>query len=69
MKTVILTICSNTIHAHIIQGLLENENIPSILHNDISSSMLPYSAGGGVAILVYERDYDKARKIYEATNL
>jgi hypothetical protein len=63
-KTVILTTCDNAMHAHILQGALENEGIPSMLQNELSASVaLQGMIGMGVQILVFEKDLEKAQKI------
>lgn len=40
MKTVRLITCENDAQAHILQGALENEGIPAILHNEITARVL-----------------------------
>lgn len=69
MKTVILATCANSVDAHLLQGLLENEGIKSVIESEIISTMLPDNAIGGVPILVFEKDYIKAREIYERSKL
>jgi hypothetical protein len=65
-KTVVLTTCKNAMHAHILQGALENEGIPSMLQNELSASVaLQGMIDYGVQILVFEKDLDKAKVILE----
>lgn len=65
MKTIRLTTCDDSFQAHLIQGALENEGIPSLLHNDNTSNILRGLTPviSGVDILVYADDYDKAMDI------
>ena len=66
MRTVLLISCDNAIQAHILQGALENEGIPSVLKNEEMGNFFSYNrAIGGVDILVYERDLERAREILE----
>ena len=66
MKTVLLISCDNAIQAHIFQGALENEGIPSVLKNEEMGNFFSYNRViGGVDILVYERDLERAREILE----
>ena len=53
MKTVRLITCENDAQAHILQGALENEGIPAILHNEITARVLNgYIGHLGTDILV-----------------
>ncbi|MCD8167111.1 MAG: DUF2007 domain-containing protein [Bacteroides sp.] len=65
-KTVILMTCRDSVQAHIIQGALENEGIPSILHNEHVVNLLPNMnniMNLGVQILVFESDLERAMDI------
>lgn len=63
-KTVILTTCENAMHAHILQGALENVGIPSMLQNELSASVaIQGMINCGVQILVFEKDLPLAKEI------
>ena len=66
VKTVVLTTCENAMHAHIIQGALANEGIPSMLQNELSASVaLQGFIDCGVRILVFEHDLPQAKKVLD----
>lgn len=61
-KTVVLISCENVIFAHIVQNVLDEFSIPSMIQNDISASVALQGLMG-IQILVFEKDLDKAKKI------
>ena len=67
MRTVRLMTCNDAFQAQIISGALENEGIPSVLHNVNTSYVLrgAISQIAGVDIFVYEADYNRALEILE----
>ena len=67
-KTVRLMVCDDAVQAHIIQGALENEGIPSILHNENTASVLRgfTTTLTGVDIFVFESDLQRARDMVDA---
>lgn len=66
MKTVLLISCNNAMQAHILKGALQNEGIPSVLKNEDLGNFFSFNRSiGGVDILVYERDLERARDILE----
>ena len=70
MKTVRLITCENDAQAHILQGALENEGIPAILHNEITARVLNgYIGHLGIDILVQETDYDRALSLLEENQM
>jgi hypothetical protein len=70
MKTVRLITCENDAQAHILQGALENEGIPAILHNEITARVLNgYIGHLGIDILVQETDYDRALSLLEENRM
>lgn len=63
-KTVELTICKNSWHAHVLQGALENVGIPSMLQNELSASVaLQGMVNAGIQIFVFEKDLERAKEI------
>ena len=64
MRTVRLMTCNDAFQAQIISGALENEGIPSVLHNVNTSYVLrgAISQIAGVDIFVYEADYNRAKR-------
>lgn len=66
MKTIRLMTCDSIPEAHMIKGRLKNEGIECYLKNEESTNVLPMlnnMAGGGVQIMVFERDREKAEQI------
>lgn len=64
MKTVILTTFYNNVQAHMLQDLLKDEGIESMLQGELSSQVLAsYIQGLGIQVLVFDRDYERALEI------
>ena len=56
MKTVILTTFYNNVQAHMLQDLLRNEGIESMLQGELSAQVIAsYIPGLGMQVLVYEK--------------
>lgn len=68
MKTVKLISVGSAFEANIIKGLLENDGIACILHNENSNQFLKGYVMVDVDIFVYEDDYEAARKIVDEHN-
>lgn len=70
-RTVKLITCDDAFRAHLIQGALENEGIPSVIHNENTSSVMRgfVSNLSGVDVLVYEADYRKALDLLEQNQM
>ena len=66
-ELVLLKTFSTDWEAYIAKGVLENEGIPSIVNNDIMSGIYPigFNKLGGVRILVFRRDLERAKKAIE----
>ena len=71
MKTRKLITCNDDFQARLIQGALENEGIPSALHNENTSNVLRgfVSNVSGVDIFVYEDDYERAMALLERNQM
>jgi DNA-directed RNA polymerase subunit RPC12/RpoP len=63
--------CNDATQAHIVQGALENEGIPSMLQNENMSSIYPtcVSTLSGVDLLVYEKDREAALRLLEENGM
>jgi len=65
-----LITCKDSIEAHIIQGMLESNNIPSVLSHENFNDLMPnyYNImGSGVDIHVDEKDFEHAQKLIQET--
>lgn len=53
--------------AYIAKGVLDTEGIPSIINNEIMAGIYPigFNKLGGVRLLVFSRDLERARKAIE----
>ena len=63
MKTVILTTFANNIEAHMLQDILKNEGIESVIQGEISNQVLSALQGFGIQVLVFEEDLERAKAI------
>jgi NADP-dependent alcohol dehydrogenase len=63
MKTVILTTFSNSIEAHMLQDLLKNEGIDSMIQGELTNEVMGALRGFGVQVLVFEEDLKSAEAI------
>ncbi|MDE5567709.1 MAG: DUF2007 domain-containing protein [Muribaculaceae bacterium] len=57
--------------AHMAQGLLAEQEIPSTLDNEIFASLYPigFNTIGGINLRVFRRDADRARDIISKSQL
>ena len=63
MKTAILTTFANNIEAHMLQDILKNEGIESVIQGEISNQVLSALQGFGIQVLVFEKDLERAKAI------
>lgn len=63
MKTVILTSFTNNVQAHILQDILKDEGITSMLQGEMTNQVLSPLANLGIQILVFEDDLERAKEI------
>ena len=63
MKTITLTTFTDNVQAHMLQDLLKNEGINSILQGELTNQVLSPLANIGIQILVFENDFEKAQAI------
>lgn len=57
--------------AHMAKGILDEHDIPSVLDNEIFSSLYPigFNSIGGINLRVFRRDLERARKIIGESKL
>ena len=67
MKTVILTSFKSDVRAHMLQDLLKNEGIESMLQGEYTAQVLAYIPGMEIKVLVFEKDYAQAFEILKAS--
>ena len=67
MKTVILTSFKSDVRAHMLQDLLKNEGIESMLQGEYTAQVLAYIPGMEIKVLVFEKDYVRAFEILKAS--
>ena len=67
MKTVILTTFKTDVRAHMLQDLLKNEGIESMLQGEYTAQVLAYIPGMDIQVLVFENDYDRALEILKTS--
>ena len=63
MRTVTLTSFTDTIQAHMLQDILKNEGIDSMLQGELSNQLMSYIRGIEVNVLVFEKDLKRATAI------
>lgn len=63
MKTVILTTFRSDVRAHMLQDILKNEGIESMLQGEFTAQVLSYIPGMDIQVLVFEKDYERALEI------
>ena len=63
MKTVILTTFANTVQAHMMQDILKNAGIDSMLQGEMTNQVLSPLANLGIQILVFEDKLEQAKEI------
>lgn len=63
MKTVILTSFTNNVQAHMMQDILKDEGITSMLQGEMTNQVLSPLANLGIQVLVFEDDLERAKEI------
>lgn len=63
MMTVTLTTFANSIEAHMLQDLLKNEGIESMLQGETTNQVLSPILNIGIQVLVFEKDLPEAQLI------
>ena len=63
MKTVTLTSFRDNVQAHMLQDILKNEGIESIVHSQLTNQVLSPLYNIGIDVLVSEDDLERAQAI------
>jgi NADP-dependent alcohol dehydrogenase len=63
MKTVILTTFTNNVQAHMMQDILKEAGIDSILQGEMANQVLSPLANLGIQVLVFEDKFEQAKDI------
>ena len=63
MKTVILTTFTNNVQAHMMQDILKEAGIDSILQGEMANQVLSPLANLGIQVLVFEDKLEQAKDI------
>ena len=63
MRTVTLTSFTDSIQAHMLQDILKNEGIDSMLQGELSNQLMSYIRGIEVNVLVFEKYLKRATAI------
>ena len=63
MKTVILTTFANNVQAHMMQDILKNAGIDSMLQGEMTNQVLSPLANLGIQILVFEDKLEQAKEL------
>lgn len=63
MRTVTLASFTDNVQAHILQDILKEEGIESILQGELSTQVLSYIHGIDTRILVFEKDLERAKAV------
>lgn len=62
-KIVVFGSYSNSTDAYLIKGILNENNIPCFVGNEIFNNLYPADIGGGITLHVFERDVEEAQRI------
>ena len=63
MKTVTLTTCKDNVQAHMLQDILKNEGIESMLQGELANQVMSPLYNLQVQVLVFEDDLERAEAI------
>ena len=63
MKTVILTTFTNNVQAHMMQDILKNAEIDSMLSGEMTNQVLSPLANIGIQLLVFEDKLEQAKEL------
>ena len=63
MKTVTLTTFANSVQAHMLQDILNEAGIESMLQGEVTNQVLAPIGNIGVQVLVFENDLERAKTI------
>ena len=63
MKTVRLTSFQNNVQAHMLQDILNDQGIESMLQGELTNQVLSPLTNIGIEVLVFENDLERAQTI------
>lgn len=63
MKTITLTTFNDHMQAHMLQDILRNEGIESMLQGELTNQVLSYMHSINIQVLVFEKDLERALDI------
>ena len=63
MKTVRLASFNDNVQAHMLQDILKDEGIESMLQGEHANQVMSYIRGIDIDILVFEKDLERAQAI------
>ena len=63
MKTVILTTFTNNVQAHMMQDILKDAGIDSMLSGEMTDQVLSPLANLGIQVLVFEDKLEQAKEL------
>ena len=63
MKTVRLTSFQDNVQAHMLQDILRDQGIESMLQGELTNQVMTYLRGFEVDVLVFEKDLERAKEI------
>ena len=63
MKTVRLTSFQDHVQAHMLQDILKDQGIESMLQGELTNQVMSYIRGIDIDILVFEKDLARAQAI------
>ena len=67
MKTVRLTSFNDNVQAHMLQDILKNEGIESMIQGEFTNQTMSYIHGMDVEVLIFEKDLERAQAILKET--
>ncbi len=63
MKTVILANFNDNVQAHMMQDILKDEGIESMIQGELSNQVLTHLRGIDIQVLVFEKDLERAKEL------
>ena len=63
MKTVRLTSFQDNVQAHMLQDILKDQGIESMLHGELTNQVMTALRGFDIDVLVFEKDLERAQAI------
>lgn len=63
MKTVRLTSFQDNVQAHMLQDILKDQGIESMLQGELTNQVMSYLRGFDTDVLVFDKDLERAQAI------